>query len=165
MMVVATAGHRPQKLGGFTDETNRKLIMTAEYMLAEVKPTEVISGMALGWDIAVAYVAHQNGLPVIASIPCYGQELKWSEQAQKTYHKLLQAADYCHIEYLSYADEMSSDQYVEALKMRNRWMVRNCNKVVALWNGDNTSGTWHTISFAEQMMTNVINYYDVFTTI
>ena len=54
-MILGFTGHRPASLpGSYSDRTNRALLNTSDFILAQYKPTKVISGMALGWDTAVA---------------------------------------------------------------------------------------------------------------
>ena len=52
-MIICGTGHRPNKLGGYTQAAQLKLYNVAVEVLEELKPTTVISGMAIGWDQAV----------------------------------------------------------------------------------------------------------------
>lgn len=51
-MILAFTGHRPDKLGGYSETNPLRAQITYEIMkqLYELKPTGVISGMALGVD-------------------------------------------------------------------------------------------------------------------
>ena len=45
--------------------------------LERARPDAVISGMALGWDQAVARATADLGIPWVAAITFEGQESKW----------------------------------------------------------------------------------------
>ena len=62
-MIVAGTGHRPNKLGGYNNESFLKLVNIAEDALKQMEVTEVISGMALGWDMALAQAAINLNIP------------------------------------------------------------------------------------------------------
>lgn len=53
-MIVAGTGHRPNKLGGYGDDVFERLVALARTYLWHMEPWHVISGMALGWDQALA---------------------------------------------------------------------------------------------------------------
>jgi hypothetical protein len=76
-MILAATGHRPDKLGGYDLSIYRKLVGLAYSYLRKQTPDVVISGMALGWDQAVAEAAVKASTPFIAAIPFRGQESKW----------------------------------------------------------------------------------------
>jgi uncharacterized phage-like protein YoqJ len=89
---VAVTGHRPDKLnneydgvGPVSDNIRKKI---SEILLQE-KPDLVISGMALGVDMIFAEVALDLKIPVLAAIPCNGQEKIWKTHQQKRYNDIL----------------------------------------------------------------------------
>jgi len=86
-------GHRPQKLGGFGRYTTTKLRSIAINALDAVRPKKVITGMALGWDTALAEAALKLHIPYIAAIPFVGQESRWQTTQQDHYFDLLAAAE------------------------------------------------------------------------
>jgi hypothetical protein len=90
-IIVAGTGHRPDKLGGYNKETYFKVKGVADLWLCENlhRVSHVISGMALGWDIALAHAAQEYEIPVIAAIPFKGQELAWPTKSQEFYHWIL----------------------------------------------------------------------------
>jgi predicted Rossmann fold nucleotide-binding protein DprA/Smf involved in DNA uptake len=63
-MILAFTGHRPSKLGGYGSDVDLKLTRLATKVLDDLKPEQVISGMALGWDQAVAFAAIRAKIPV-----------------------------------------------------------------------------------------------------
>ena len=140
-MILGFTGHRPASLpGSYSDRTNRALLNTADFILAQYKPTKVISGMALGWDTAVAQTAINRGIGLIAAIPFKSQSLKWPLHSQDRYQKLLNRAE--RIEIIS-----SGDYSLQAMQQRNQWIVDRCDLLMALWHQDK-SGTKNCIDYA-----------------
>lgn len=139
--VVAGTGHRPNKLGGYGENVLYKLIQVAMVHLEQLKPDLVLSGMALGWDQALAIAAHQLKIPFVAVVPFAGQESQWPQGSQELYQNLLQLAEQTVV---------VCDGHYAAWKMmkRNEWLVDNCDVVLALWDGS-PGGTSHTVSYAQ----------------
>tara|TARA_Y100000310_G_scaffold122960_1_gene121714 strand:+ start:530 stop:1006 length:477 start_codon:yes stop_codon:yes gene_type:complete len=151
-MIVAGTGHRPNKLGGYGDDIYQKLVTLAMTYLEETRPKRVISGMALGWDQALAEAAVNRNIKFTAAIPFEGQENKWYPSSVVNYNKLLGLADRIYI--------VSEGGYsVYKLFLRNEWMVNNADRVVALWNGT-SGGTTGTISYAKQVGIPIDNLWD-----
>src|SRR6478609_27581 len=124
-MIVAGTGHRPDKLGGYSADVYSRLVNTAIEWLNENRVMAVISGMALGWDQALAEAALATGKPFYAYIPFKGQESKWPSESQKNFHRLIEKAS-CIVE--------CSEPGYAAWKMqhRNKRMVDDCDLVLAL---------------------------------
>lgn len=140
-MIFAATGHRPDKLGGYSEAVNAKLRKLARGYLEEARPAKTISGMALGWDMAWAEASVDLGIPFIAAIPFAGQEGQWPEASKVRYWNLtLRACDIVTV----------CDGGYAAWKMqeRNEWMVRNCTRLVALWDGS-SGGTANCVRFAK----------------
>jgi uncharacterized phage-like protein YoqJ len=152
--VVAVTGHRPDKLGGYGSAAKIKLLSFAvdQFDRALRKgPLVVITGMALGWDQAVAQACVIHGIPFHAAIPFVGQEQMWPEESQRLYSDLLKKASKVTI--------VSPGRY-ESWKMhrRNEFMVDHCTVLVALWNGS-PGGTASCVSYAERKQTKVVNLW------
>jgi uncharacterized phage-like protein YoqJ len=141
-VIIAATGHRPDKLGGYSDRVYWHLVAVAEQYLHSQQPDEVISGMALGWDQAFAEAALQLGIPVCAAVPFDGQASRWPRRSRRHYEDLLSLAKWIHV--------VSPGPY-ELWKMqaRNRWMVDNCNRLAALWNGT-PGGTANCLQYARR---------------
>lgn len=152
-MVIAGTGHRPDKLGGYSDEAFNKLVEIAENTLKKIKVNEVISGMALGWDMALAQAAINLNLPFIAAIPFKGQELKWVVKTQVYYRDLLTKAK--KVEIISEGGYSS-----EKMQIRNEWMVDNCDLVLTMYNGDTFGGTFNCIKYASKLNKPMVNLFD-----
>ncbi len=123
-------GHRPPKIGGYdpSNPLRQAIIAELKWSLSRLKPTRVITGMALGVDQDMARLCVEHGIPFIAAIPCAGQEKTWPEHSKKEYQVLLGLAHRIV--------EISALEYHPSLmQRRNEWMVNNCNVLVAVWDG------------------------------
>lgn len=151
MMIVAGTGHRPDKLGGYSDEAHEKLVAIAAKWLTENQPTKVISGMALGWDIALADAAVRTGIPLHAAIPFEGQESRWPQASRDRFNHLRSRAT---------EETIVSDGAYAPWKMqvRNVWMVDNCDTVLAMWDGS-SGGTGNCVAYANKVSKPLVNLY------
>lgn len=144
-MIVCGTGHRPAKLGGYSAAVYNDLVMLATVALAE-RPwlTYVISGMALGWDQALAEAAYNLGIPFTAAIPFPGQEEAWPQESQDHYWDLMCKASEVHA---------VCDAGYAAWKMqkRNEWMVDASQWCMALYDGT-SGGTANCVRYAEKML-------------
>lgn len=139
-MILAATGHRPPKLGGYSSAAEERLNAFALLQLEARKPEQIVTGMAQGWDQAIAQAARALKIPYIAAVPFAGQEAPWPLAAQEKYRTLLQNASEVHV--------ISPGGY-EAWKLqkRNEWMVRRCNLLLALWDGSK-GGTGNCMRYA-----------------
>lgn len=144
-MIAAFTGHRPDKLGGYKlpNPTYVKVCQKIEAALVELKPEKCISGMALGIDQWAASICVKLGIPFIAAIPFLGQENVWPEESKRIYRILLKKAESQHV--------VSEGSYTAAkLQIRNEWMVDNCDKLIAVWDGTQ-GGTGNCYKYAESI--------------
>lgn len=156
-MILSGTGHRPDKLGGYDRRTAMRLRDLACRHLSERPqlPEFVISGMALGWDTALAYAALDLIVPLIAAVPFEGQERMWPEESQKHYRWLLKHADQVvHVSAPGYANWK--------MQRRNEWMVDHSHEVLALWNGT-SGGTANCIRYAETTGKRITNLWQEFS--
>ena len=154
-MIVSGTGHRPDKLGGYGQDAFNNLVALAEDWLEENKPTRVISGMALGWDQALARAALKQGIPFIAACPFFGQESKWPQESQKVFNELLKKAeDVLYICDKGYAPWK--------MQIRNEYMVDHSDVVLALYNGDQSGGTYNCVTYANKHNKPVVNLWEKF---
>jgi uncharacterized phage-like protein YoqJ len=154
MIIFAATGHRPNKLGGYGINVAGELRHLAMAYLFQHRPDMVISGMALGWDLAWAEAAIQLGIPIIAAVPFKGQESAWPAESQFTYNLVLGRSH--HV-------EVVCDGGYAAYKMqkRNEWMVDKCTALIALWDGS-AGGTANCVKYAEghKSIVNLWPYWD-----
>ena len=154
-MIVAGTGHRPDKLGGYSREAHERLVHVACTALGDVKGdiSKVISGGALGWDQALADAAIRLGLPLTLALPFEGFECKWPKSSQEFLHSLMNPADVVFVCEPGYAPWKMQE--------RNKWMVDNCNTLLALWNGTD-GGTHNCIKYANSVGRQIINTWDIY---
>lgn len=154
-MIVAGTGHRPDKIGGYSEANFKNLVALAEKALKEIGATKVISGMALGWDQALAQAAINLKIPLIAAIPFANQDKVWLDKSQKYYKELLGKAQ--EVINVSGVDEYK----VEYMQQRNIWMVDKCDILLAMFDGTQ-GGTANCVKYAESKKKTTINIYSEF---
>jgi len=110
--------------------------------LTEVEADAVVSGMALGWDTAIAHAAVHLNIPLIAAIPFIGQEEAWPRESQTEYNCLLNAAK--HVEVIT-----AGGYTPQAMQLRNKWMVDHCGQLLVLWDGS-AGGTGNCVRYADK---------------
>jgi uncharacterized phage-like protein YoqJ len=127
-MILAGTGHR--KIGGSygTNPLSRTVAARMAAELDRLKPTRVISAMALGVDQWLAAIAVRKQIPYVAAIPFDGFNDKWSLPQLVKFRVLLDdAAETVHICEPGYA--------AWKLQRRNEWMVDHCDILLAVWDG------------------------------
>jgi len=139
-LIIAGTGHRPEKLGGYSNTVRERLTDLAAAYLSSRNPTKVISGMALGWDTAIALAAIKLHIPLIAAVPFKGQESRWQLPDRERFNYILSVASEIVI---------VSDGGYSASKMmvRNAWMVDHCDRLLALHDGS-SGGTGNCVNYA-----------------
>lgn len=145
-MRVAGTGHRPQRLGlGYDEEARTLLVAFAMDCLQSLdNVTHVISGMAQGWDQALAEAALSLGLPLTAAVPFKGVETRWPDDSRRRYHDILSKAATTH-----YVSEPGYEK--RKFAARDLWMVQNADALLALYDGAGDSGTALTVGMADEM--------------
>lgn len=148
-LVVAGTGHRPDVLGGYSEQARLRLVDFARWCLTDQFKTvvgdgNVISGMALGWDQALAEAAVSLGIPVLAAVPCDGQDATWPQAARKRYrafleHPLVRMHVVCPGPYKPWK-----------MQVRNEWMVDRSHYLLALYDHANhgEGGTANCVKYA-----------------
>lgn len=157
MRRIAVTGHRPNKLGGYSEEAHEHLISIAYSWLINTKDTVEILfiGMALGWDQACAEACLRANVPYVACIPFRGQETIWNKQSQQNWERLCKNAQ---AQIIVCPGGFSPRK----MQVRNQHMIDNTNEVLAMWNGDRFGGTWNCIKYAQEQSKPIINFYTYF---
>ena len=155
---IAATGHRPQKLGGFSDRINKQLkLLAIDHLNYRTTPiyseTIGISGMALGWDTAVALACVELDIPFIAAVPFKGQESRWGQRDQEIYRMLLEKA--IRVEYVCEPGYAPCKMF-----KRNEWMVDHASEMAALWDGVKSGGTYGCIQYAEKQGKEIHNLWE-----
>ena len=108
--------------------------------------TDFYCGMALGADMCVAEILAEKmkenpSLHFHAVLPCPEQDLKWTEKEKMHYEKILSHAS---------SKTIISPFYTKTCMLtRNRFMVDNSERVIAIWNGTHRGGTAYTVRYAK----------------
>lgn len=151
-MIICGTGHRPDKLGGYDEESFERLVNIAWDAIDDIRPTVVISGMALGWDQALAKAAILHGAELHAYCPCEGQDSRWPPSSRKLFEKIISMASKVHYTYKGgYPGPWCMQQ-------RNIEMVDASECVLAMFNGS-PGGTANCIEYAEKKNKTVINLW------
>lgn len=151
--VLAGTGHRLGRLGGYGEDVKTALTELASQLLIRVRPDRVVSGMALGWDQALAEAAVAHKIPFTAAVPFEGQEHKWPEESQRRYHELLrQARDVQTIGHPGFS--------AKKMQVRNIYMVHECTALATLWDGKQNGGTWNCVRYARRVKKPRINMWN-----
>lgn len=163
-MIIAGTGHRPPRLGGYSDGVYNTLIEFAGDMLRQhyrhhlfssLAPMTVISGLALGWDQALAIAADKLGLTVWGYAPCKNMDVKWPQLSQDKYNEVLGICE--KIIYVHDGDYPGPWCMIK----RDERMVDDSNEVLALFDGNFVkSGTGHTVKYANKLKRKVTNVWD-----
>lgn len=149
-MKIAVTGHRPDKLGNeydlkgpFSDHIRKEL----QEVINTLKPTIMISGMALGVDTIWAILAKENNIPLMAVTPFPSQDKVWRRESKELYNELLKyarntAGVFC----------TGTDPYEHwKMDIRNQYMINVCDLIVAVYNGDKKGGTFNCVTYAESV--------------
>lgn len=146
---LAVTGHRPNRLGGYSVQP--RLDHFALGVLARVGATRVYTGMAQGWDQAIAAACVALDIPFVAVLPGFApgcsQSNRWPAPARERYDRLLAAAD--GVERLPFPG--AGREY----HMRDQRIAEAGSWLLALWDGDARSGTGMTVRMARVPVVNV----------
>jgi uncharacterized phage-like protein YoqJ len=160
-VIICGTGHRPDKLGGYTDEVFLGLVSLARSYICDVrtktdegKDIRIISGGALGWDQALAEAAWREGVPYTLALPFPGFEDRWPDKSKKYLAGLMFRSQRTHF-------VCESGYAGWKMQERNKWMVDNSDAVLALWNGS-PGGTSNCVKYAEKVKKPVINLWETY---
>jgi uncharacterized phage-like protein YoqJ len=152
LRIIGGTGHRPKSLGSSYPQVIGRLNKLAYWYLMKEKPDKVVSGMALGWDMAIATICQKENIPYIAAIPFPQQADVWPAHYKE------------HWEFLKSRAErviMVDDHYSpKALFKRNEVIVDESTGIAALFNGIPKGGTFHCLEYARLKGKTVTNLYN-----
>lgn len=147
-MVLGITGHRPPKLGGYNNATNRRgdIKYVLKKLFVQLKPACVVSGMALGADQWAVEAALELNIKVLALIPCLGQESQWPIDSQQRYKSLLEQI----VNTGGSVEYVSKELYTPAcMHVRNQKIVDYSEQLIAVWDGS-WGGTGSCVRLAKQ---------------
>ena len=137
-MIYGVTGHRD------VDAEPGELLMFAGLcvdMMVQRGCTEIITGMARGWDLKIARAASDRDVPYCAAVPFPGQETTWAEDDQREYERAM------HLSSRIVVTGMLP--LTVSYHVRDKWIVEHSEELWAL-NSGRPSGTRTTVLFAEQ---------------
>jgi uncharacterized phage-like protein YoqJ len=161
---IAATGHRPSKLGGHWNPTAYLPVierLARHFILkAQAEQLEIISGMALGWDMivaAAAIIAKDQGanLTLTCALPFEGQHKRWTDATSLAWYWRLRA----RADSVVVVSEGGYDRH-KMLK-RNEYMVAHADLLLACWDGSE-GGTGHCVRYAQLHGVRTINLYDMY---
>jgi len=148
---VAVTGHQPPMLGGYGRDVASRLKALAAAWLSVARPREVVSGMAAGWDEAVAEAAIDLGIPLVAALAFKDQCAQWPQDALERHKRLLMRASETYV----YSEGKAHGCWTR----RDRWVIERGDVVLALWSGVD-SGTGRAVKAAANLGRPVFNVWD-----
>jgi hypothetical protein len=148
---IAITGHQPHLLGGFEGEAPGRLRALALEWVEERRPAEVVSGMAAGWDMAMAWAAVEAGVPLVAALAFPGQGRGWPDDALGELDWLLACCSLVH----TVSEERTRDMWTA----RDRWVIDRGELVLALWSGA-TGGTGDAVAYATSLGKPIENLWE-----
>ena len=135
-------GHRPRNYVEYKDYKNSLVILVDSISdvikKKEIEVSAVITGMAIGFDTALAMYAVYNNIPLFSYIPFVGQEYDWSVDMQLTYQKLIKRAAKIHVS----VDHRPTDykKITAALHKRNSDMLKDTDLCLTFHRPEITTG-------------------------
>lgn len=151
-MIVSVTGHRPER---FATESERMGVRCALWAaLSDLGPDMLLTGGARGADLWAAQwcvrYADEIGTPLTVVLPFVGHTARWSDEDVKEYDRTMKDGYKCgvlsKIEFLG-----SSSRKSAAYFKRNRYLVDNCDLLVAVYDGKPGGGTAYTVDYARKV--------------
>ena len=145
-------GHRPHKIPWLADP-HHPICQILRQVLREKILHKIdqgydyfISGMALGCDLLCAEVvlSLRSDFPDIkleCALPCPQQTKFWTDEQRNIYQEILSESNYINI--------MSPNYSTACLHIRNNYMVKKSDSLIAIWDGS-PGGTKNTITLAQK---------------
>lgn len=159
MITLAGSGHRPDKLIGGYDNCLDAIVQLLTPVLAYLDVDKVHSGMALGYDTALALAALRTGKELHCQIPFNNFESRWTSESKRLYYSILDKAS--NINYVNPDNLDNKGEICYWLQKRNEILVDNCDVLLVLWDGT-TGGTNNCINYSLKKRKTVINLWDLY---
>jgi uncharacterized phage-like protein YoqJ len=146
--VLGVTGHRPQSLPNYDFD---RLCDLALACLEKFQPSHVNTGMALGWDQAVATACVHANTPFTAFLPFKTQASVWPKNDRLRHENLLRLAAKVVV--------VSPGPYrAEKIQLRNEALVDASAGLLALWSGK-PSGTANCVRYARSKNLPLVNVW------
>lgn len=146
MIKIALTGHRSKRLKGQEVKIKKWIDeQLKNYNVPENKPLFAYSGMAQGADQIFAHVAIDNGYNLICCFPYF--KTNFHPEVETIMKKAL-------------SSRFISEKYTgnNVYWLRDKYMVDNCDVLLAVWDGKKKGGTWITVKYAQKIGKPIIFY-------
>lgn len=152
-MYCCFTGHRPENLKILFNKNSAEYLALKK-ALADITDIAIndgyldfFFGMARGIDTMAAEIliekaAQNSAIKLHAVIPCPNQDESWNEEDKMSFRKILSHCDTKTV--------ISPFFTPECMLERNRYMVNNSSRVIAVWNGFFKGGTAYTVRYAKK---------------
>ncbi len=144
---------------GRRDLIGRESWVAGEFdrLVTKIKPVIMYSGGALGSDMIWAETAIRRGIPLHLLLPAPDQAARWALEDQERWLFLVNRATRVQFS----AMECSVDAYRD----RNAALASVCDLLVAVWERNESGGTWHTVEMGRGCGVDllVVDYVDEVT--
>lgn len=143
-MKIAITGHRPGRIAGQEQDIKKWIIDCIGRLDYKEDIEEAYCGMAMGTDQIFANVAEAMNVPLICCYPYRRDNFHPAEQRINA-----KAKDVRFI----------SEQYSKKVYwIRDKYMVDNCDVLLAVFDGEKVGGTWITVDYAQKIGKPVVFY-------
>lgn len=152
-MYCCFTGHRPQHLPWISKEDEphclelKKVISEAIDIAIKDGYTNFYCGMALGIDTfcaeaVIEKMKKNKNIKLHAALPCPEQQLGWRENEKERFESILKHTS---------TKTVISPLYTDTCMIsRNRFMVDNSQRLIAVWSGFFRGGTAYTVRYAKK---------------
>jgi uncharacterized phage-like protein YoqJ len=136
--LVVVVGHRPPELGGYEPNLLQAAVQRrlGEILAAKRTVDEdlvLVTGLALGAEQLAAEAALDLGIPYVAVQPHPDPEVRWPQEVQEAYDRLLDGA--AEIVVLQQAPVRTPTEVRRAMGQRDAWLARVADAAIAVWDG------------------------------
>ena len=150
-LTLGITGRRPKYFPWGYDESDRrcgelKLILRSKIIEAiDDGYKRFATGVALGTDTyfaeeVIGLKIDYPDLKLVSYVPFPTQADYWNPEAKRRYKKILENS-----EVITVSDCYSSSAFID----RDKKLVDDCDKILAVWDNLKNGGTWDTIEYAE----------------
>ena len=146
-MTCVITGHRPKGFPFDRNDENSDFYQYKKRLREEIRQLinqgydHFISGMADGADIDFLEIVldekRDKSIFIEAALPC-----PYSSKTENKKTQILRLCDNVKV--------ISDHYFSGCMQKRNRYLVDNCDVLIAVWNGEEIGGTWNTIEYAKR---------------
>lgn len=152
-MYCCFTGHRPAQLPWIKKEDSERCIELKKVISRVIDTavsdgyTDFYCGMALGIDTycaeaVIEKMKNNKSIKLHAALPCPEQFLGWSEKDRERFENILK-----HTATKTVINPLYTDT---CMISRNRFMVDNSERLIAVWSGFFRGGTAYTVRYAKK---------------